>query len=196
MSDNFVWSSQRRQHTCTMLFSQLAKIRKSVFDVARKQGTDVFYYGNFIPNPGSRVMFVAEMPSSRKHDPHLNFQISSSDEKFTKLLCKHGFGGSYLTDIVKTATPARRPTKAEVNAFAPILIKEIEAVRPEMIVAIGKSAEAELIGILRGYPVFDVHNVHYVHHPSWCERMERSKKPGWSILDQELENLASLRNVI
>lgn len=142
------------------MFENLHKVQLEISRIAEQQGKEFFYFGNFIPNPCSQVMFVAEMPTvprdKKKYDSHTNFQVSKSDLMFVNILGRYGFGGSYLTDIVKTADIARRPNKDEVNTWLPILLQEIEAIAPKVLVAIGDSAYTTLLKLEIGLPIVKI----------------------------------------
>lgn len=124
-----------------MKLKELDHINEKVVEIASKTKTG-YYFGRFVPN--TKVIFVAEMPTIPKNkdlwDPTDNFNLSHTDKKFIELLRKHGFGGCYITDLVKTSTRVRRPTEKEKETFLPILLEELRVLQPKYIIALGTSA--------------------------------------------------------
>ena len=138
-----------------------------------------FYYGRFIPH--TRFMFIAEMPSIPKDcDPYDNFNSESSktDKKIFSVLNENSFGGSYITDIVKISNIVRRPTDEELLTWRPLLKREIDIIRPDVIIAVGGSAYK----ILHKHKDFLGINVpiEEIYHPAqmtitwkeYCEKIE------------------------
>jgi DNA polymerase len=57
----------------------------------------------------------------------------------------------YITNVVKFRPPGnRKPTRAEIRSFLPFLLKEIEAVSPDIVCLLGNTAAEALLG---KYPV-------------------------------------------
>jgi hypothetical protein len=160
-----------------MTSNNLYDLNKEIQKLSEEQGKK-YYFGRYIPN--HTVMFVAEMPTiPRSHwDPYDNFNYSGSDKMFMGLLNKYGFGGSYLTDIVKQTEKADRPTEDLLQKFIPILQKEIEIVDPKHIIAISNNV----------YEILNKHlfilNLHKITHPSYAFRYNKVSK-----LESELAEL-------
>ena len=91
-----------------------------------------------------KVMFIAERPSTRAG------RIPSLiDQKFYEILKKNGLGDSHLTDLIKCRGTVKESknnkdwtTRVE-NCF-PFLLDEIKILKPEIIVAVGRTVENEL----------------------------------------------------
>ncbi len=172
---------------------ELQKINQTIEDSALKEKKK-FYFGRFIPKfteeINAKVFFVAEMPTfpskKDKWDPQDNFFLSKSDLKFVKLLNKLGLGGSYITDVVKTCAPAGEPTCTEIELFKPILLKEIEILKPKVIVSLGE----------RTSKVLDMLGIEHVNiwHPSYPDRKNYDKGL-WEKYEEEIKNkVVSLLN--
>jgi len=135
------------------ILQQLEEMNVNVKRIAESENKQ-FCYGRFLPS--TEVMFVAEMPSfSKRWNPRNNFFISNTDKLFVQILTKHGFGGSYITDIVKTCAPVGDLEPKQVESFTPFLLKEIEILQPRLVVAVGKRALRELVSFgtsFRLYP--------------------------------------------
>jgi len=90
------------------------------------------------------IIFVAEMPSRNEPEDKLlanknfNFNVTGRDKFLQDMMIKSGVAGSYITDIVKRRDVPRKPTKEEIEKWAPFLLKEIEIIRPRAIVVLGK----------------------------------------------------------
>ena len=90
------------------------------------------------------VMFIAEMPSMNvpKHwlegQPIPNFAETARDRFLQEMMIKYGVAGSYVTDIVKTRDVPRCPKPDEIIRWLPFMLKEIEIIRPQALVILGK----------------------------------------------------------
>ena len=100
--------------------------------------------GNFIPDGFEKqfdFMFLAEMSSMREpkdaQDLHSNYNFKD-DKLLNEIMVKCGVGGSYVTDIVKERRVPGRPTEQQIREWLPFLLREIEIIRPEYIVVLGK----------------------------------------------------------
>ena len=128
---------------------QLEELNKKIAEFAQgKNWGEIWLEGIFLPTyyfPHQyNVIFVAIQPSTNLLDnPYLrflgNFNISPTEKKFQDRMMKFGFGGSYVTDIVKLQRLANeRPTKKEIEMFLPFLEKELEIINPKIVVALGE----------------------------------------------------------
>lgn len=132
----------------------LKKLEEINAEVKQIAGRRQFCYGRFLPS--TKVMFVAEMPSFNKHwNPRNNFFISNTDKLFVQILTKYGFGGSYITDIVKTCASVGDLMPDEVEKFKPILLKEIEILKPRLVVAVGRRAFDVMNSIKSKVPLYE-----------------------------------------
>ncbi|MFM2331110.1 MAG: Uracil glycosylase superfamily [Candidatus Parcubacteria bacterium] len=162
----------------TMTDNILKKLEKLNTDVKRISKKREFMYGCFVPNPKTTVMFVAEMPSSSKKwnsiwGPRVNFNVSPTDMKFMQALVKHGFGGSYITDLVKTSSKPRRPTEDEKKEWRPILKKEIQIIKPRLVVALKDTAFEALRDF--DFPKGTLFYGEALYHPAaWIYKNHRS----------------------
>lgn len=146
------------------ILDKLGSINAKVKQLGVKSAHKQYCYGNFVSNPSAKVMFVAEMPTpDPQWCPRCNFNISWTDRKFQEILIQHGFGGSYVTDIVKECAHSRRPTVQEIEKYRDILLEEISVVNPKLVVALGGSAFA----ILRDqFTLGDRLYRDFLYHPS------------------------------
>ena len=93
----------------------------------------------------------------------------------------------YIANILKSRPPNNRdPLAEEVEAHIPILYKQIELIRPKMILAVGKSAGNGLLGkssslaSLRG-KFHDYYGIPLMvtYHPAALLRNPQWKRPTW-----------------
>jgi DNA polymerase len=95
------------------------------------------------------LMFVGEGPGEQEDRQGLPF-VGRAGELLTQMIEK-GLGiprrSVYICNIVKCRPPGNRtPLPPEVNACRPFLDGQIDAVRPRVIVALGKPAASLLLG--------------------------------------------------
>jgi DNA polymerase len=100
-------------------------------------------------NPDADILFVGEGPGQSEDEQGLPF-VGRAGELLTQMIEK-GMGLArsdvYICNIVKCRPPRNRtPLPDEVAACRPFLDGQIEAVRPKVIVALGKPATGLLLG--------------------------------------------------
>ncbi len=106
---------------------------------------------------------------------------------------------AYIANVVKCRPPGNRtPTAEESAACAPFLDRQIELIRPRLIVALGKTAATRLLGTeaslasLRG----KVHQYKgtplvVTYHPAYLLRSLPEKAKAWEDLTFARRTLAS-----
>jgi DNA polymerase len=100
-------------------------------------------------NPNADILFVGEGPGQTEDEQGLPF-VGRAGELLTQMIEK-GMGLSrrdvYICNIVKCRPPKNRtPLADEVAACRPFLDGQIRAVKPKVIVALGKPAAGLLLG--------------------------------------------------
>ena len=106
-------------------------------------------------NPQADLVFVGEGPGADEDEKGLPF-IGRSGKKLTEIIEK-GMGlnrekDTYICNIVKCRPPGNRdPEPDEISACKPFLIKQLQAIKPKVIVALGKPASSTLLG--RNVPI-------------------------------------------
>lgn len=101
-------------------------------------------------NPNADLVFVGEGPGADEDDQGLPF-VGRAGKKLTEIIEKgmllNREKDTYICNIVKCRPPGNRdPAKEEVAACQPFLIKQLKAIRPKVIVALGKPAASTLLG--------------------------------------------------
>ncbi len=99
-------------------------------------------------NPNSPVVFVGEAPGEEEDKQKKPF-VGRAGKYLNSKIEEIGLRREdvYITNVVKSRPPGnRKPTKEEMASCAPYLTKEIEIVRPKLIVCLGATALEGLLG--------------------------------------------------
>jgi len=150
-----------------------------------------------VGNPKADLMFIGEGPG-RDEDLQGEPFVGRAGQLLTDIITK-GMGLSrddvYIANVVKCRPPENRnPEPDEVAACEPFLRKQIELIRPEIIVALGKFAVQTLlqskvpITKLRG----QWHSYHGIKtmptfHPAYLLRNPGDKKLVWEDIKKVIE---------
>ena len=152
-----------------------------------------------VGNPQAKLMFVGEGPG-RDEDLQGEPFVGRAGQLLTDILTK-GMGlrreEVYIANVVKCRPPENRnPEPDEVASCEPFLKKQIDLVRPEIIVALGKFAVQTLlqskvpITQLRG----NWHSYHGIKlmptfHPAYLLRNPGDKKLVWQDIKKVIKEL-------
>ncbi len=155
-------------------------------------------------NPQARLMFVGEGPGADEDRQGRPF-VGRAGQLLTKMIGAMTLDRSevYIANIVKCRPPKNRnPKPDEIATCFPFLQRQIRAVAPEVIVALGRVSagtlleSTESISRLRGrFHDYEGIRVMPTYHPSFLLRKEddrRWKGEAWSDLKQVM-GLLSLR---
>lgn len=128
----------------------LEEIRREIGDCTRcklSQGRTNIVFGS--GNPNARLVFVGEGPGADEDAQGLPF-VGRAGKKLTEIIEK-GMGldrerDTYICNIVKCRPPGNRdPEPDEIAACKPFLIKQLQAINPKVVVALGKPASSTLL---------------------------------------------------
>jgi uracil-DNA glycosylase len=142
-------------------------------------------------NPHAHIMFVGEAPGAEEDLQGLPF-VGRAGQLLTKMIesIKLSREDVYITNVLKCRPPNNRdPLPAEIEKCEPILLRQIELIKPRIICALGRIAgqtllrTAATLGALRG-KVHDYHGVKLVvtYHPAALLRNPSWKRPTWEDL--------------
>jgi DNA polymerase len=142
-------------------------------------------------DPDARLMFVGEGPGADEDAQGLPF-VGKSGQLLNNMIGAMGLKREevYIANIVKCRPPANRaPEPVEANTCTQFLVRQIDIVQPEFIVALGATAAAYLLGVkqslatLRGrfHPVRGS-QVLVTYHPAFLLRDPRQKAEAWKDL--------------
>ena len=152
-----------------------------------------------IGNPRAKVMFVGEGPG-RDEDLQGEPFVGRAGQLLTDIITK-GMGFKredvYIANVIKCRPPENRnPEPDEVESCEPFLMKQIELIRPQVIVALGKFAVQTLlkskvpITRLRGI-WHDYHGMKLMPtlHPAYLLRNPGDKKLVWEDIKKVLKEI-------
>lgn len=151
-------------------------------------------------DPNADLMFIGEGPGAEEDRQGLPF-VGRAGELLTKIVEAIGMTRTqvYIANIVKCRPPGNRdPQPDEVAACRPYLERQIELVRPRLLVALGRIAAQTLlgndlpIGRMRGQ-WFEVQGVPLMvtYHPAALLRNPALKRPTWEDMQQVRDRLQS-----
>ena len=128
----------------------LDQVREKLGDCTRcalSKGRRQIVFGD--GNPHANLMFIGEGPGEQEDLQGLPF-VGRAGELLTQMIEK-GLGISrsevYICNIVKCRPPENRtPLATEVSSCQPFLDGQIDAVKPRVIVSLGKPAASLLLG--------------------------------------------------
>lgn len=181
----------------------LGELREAIGDCRRCKlwsGRTHLVFG--VGNPRAKVMFVGEGPG-REEDLQGEPFVGRAGQLLTDIITK-GMGlrreDVYIANVIKCRPPDNRnPEPDEVESCEPFLMKQIELVRPQVIVALGKFAVQTLlkdktpITRLRGIWQ-DYHGIKLMPtlHPAYLLRNPGDKKLVWEDIKKVLKELNAL----
>lgn len=101
-------------------------------------------------NPNANLMFIGEGPGADEDEQGLPF-VGRAGKKLTDIIEKGMLldreRDTYICNIIKCRPPGNRdPERDEIEACKPFLIEQVRAVKPKVIVALGKPAASTLLG--------------------------------------------------
>lgn len=149
-------------------------------------------------NPNARLMFVGEGPGADEDVQGLPF-VGRAGQLLNNMINAMGLKRSevYIANVVKCRPPQNRtPEPEEANTCMQFLWRQIDVIRPEVIVALGATAATYLLGgkaslaSLRGR----IHNVRdskliVTYHPAYLLRDPRQKAEAWKDLQIAMKEL-------
>jgi DNA polymerase len=100
-------------------------------------------------SPTARLMFVGEGPGADEDAQGLPF-VGKAGQLLNNMIAAMGLarGDVYIANIVKCRPPNNRvPEPVEANTCSQFLLRQIDIVQPEVIVALGATAAMYLLGV-------------------------------------------------
>lgn len=151
-----------------------------------------------VGNPSAELMFVGEGPGADE-DRHGEPFVGRAGQLLTKMIEAMGYRREevYIANVVKCRPPENRnPEPDEMDACEPFLRAQIAAVRPRVLVALGKTAvqallrETTAISRLRGR-WFSYEGVRLMptFHPAYLLRSPDEKRKAWDDLQLVMKEL-------
>ncbi len=171
---------------------RLDEVRRALGDCKRCKlcaGRKNLVFG--VGTPKARLVFVGEGPGAEEDNQGIPF-VGAAGQLLTKMIAAMGYSRDevYICNVVKCRPPGNRnPEPDEIQACQPFLEAQLNAIRPSVIIALGKFAAQTLartdtpITRLRGQwreyvgiplmPTF---------HPAYLLRNPAEKKAAWADL--------------
>jgi DNA polymerase len=149
-------------------------------------------------DPGARLMFVGEGPGADEDATGEPF-VGKAGQLLNNMINAMGLQREqvYVANIVKCRPPANRtPEPIEANTCSPFLLRQIDIVQPQVIVALGGTAATYLLGVkqslasLRGN-WYDCRGAKLAvtYHPAFLLRDPRQKGEAWKDLQRVMKEL-------
>jgi DNA polymerase len=180
----------------------LAVVREELGDCTRcklASGRKNIVFG--VGSPDARLVFVGEGPGADEDASGEPF-VGKAGQLLTKMIAAMSYRRDevYICNIVKCRPPGNRnPEPDEIAACEPFLKAQLAALRPRMIVALGKFAAQVLtrsdapISALRGrFHAYEGIPLMPTFHPAFLLRTPEKKREVWNDLQQVMAELDRL----
>ena len=139
-------------------------------------------------NPNAQIVFVGEAPGADEDQQGLPF-VGRAGQLLTKIIEAMGIKRKdvYICNILKCRPPENRnPLPDEISFCEPFLKKQLQAISPKVICALGTFAAQTLlktdvtISLLRGrFHTYNGIKLMPTYHPAYLLRNPSAKKPVW-----------------
>lgn len=141
-----------------------------------------------VGNPDARLMFVGEAPGADEDEQGVPF-VGKAGQLLTRIIeaIELRREDVYIANVIKCRPPQNRnPDPDEVEMCEPFLFRQVDAIKPKVIVALGKFGAQTLlrtvepISKLRGR-VFDYRGSKLIptFHPAYLLRNPPAKREVW-----------------
>jgi uracil-DNA glycosylase len=161
-----------------------------------KQGRKQIVFG--VGNPRADLMFIGEGPGADEDQQGEPF-VGRAGQLLNKMIEAMGLKREdvYIANVVKCRPPGNRtPERDECETCMPFLMRQVDAINPKVIVALGAVAAKNLLQLnssmaemrsrsydLRGAKLF------VTYHPAYLLRDPRQKSEAWKDLQQVMKYL-------
>ncbi len=151
-----------------------------------------------IGNPRARLVFVGEAPGEeedRRGEPF----VGEAGELLTKIIGAMGLSRDdvYICNVLKCRPPKNRdPLPEEIETCSSFMLRQVQAIAPEAVVALGTFAAQTLLATkdpisrLRGH-FHDYHGIPLMptFHPAFLLRNAAMKRQVWDDMQQVMKLL-------
>lgn len=146
-----------------------------------------------VGNPRARLVFIGEAPG-REEDLKGEPFVGEAGQLLTKIIQAMGFARDevYICNVLKCRPPGNRnPHHEEIEQCAPFMLRQVRAIAPEAVVALGTFAAQTLLATkepisrLRGR-FHDYHGIPLMptFHPAFLVRNPERKREVWEDMKQ------------
>jgi len=173
-----------------------------------RQGRKQIVFGT--GDPYAELMFIGEGPGADEDAQGLPF-VGRAGQLLNNMIAAMGLQREqvYIANIVKCRPPGNRtPERDECDTCSPFLMRQVQVIRPRVIVALGATAAKNLLGVndsmasLRGH-LYDFSpprrltdteepfscKLAVTYHPAFLLRDPRQKKEAWKDLQMVMRHL-------
>ena len=161
-----------------------------------KQGRKQIVFG--VGNPRAELMFIGEGPGADEDQQGEPF-VGRAGQLLNKIIEAMGLKRSdvYIANVVKCRPPGNRtPERDECETCMPFLMRQVEAINPKVMVALGAVAAKNLLQMnasmgemrSRSYD-FRGARLFVTYHPAYLLRDPRQKSEAWKDLQQVMQYL-------
>jgi len=178
----------------------LRLIREDLGDCTRcrlhKQGRKQIVFG--VGNPKAELMFIGEAPGADEDQQGEPF-VGRAGQLLNNMIKAMGLRREdiYIANIIKCRPPGNRtPERDECDTCSPFLMRQIAAIKPKAIMALGAVAAKTLLAInapmseFRGrWFDFRGTKLAVTYHPAFLLRDPRQKKEAWKDLQMVMKEL-------
>jgi DNA polymerase len=151
-----------------------------------------------VGNPQARLLLVGEAPGREEDEKGEPF-VGEAGRLLDRILFAMGLQRDevYICNVLKCRPPGNRnPEPDEVSTCEPFLIRQLTAIRPQIIVALGLFAVQTLlqskvpIGKVRGtWQQYQGIPLMPTYHPAYLLRNPNGKREVWADMKQVVERL-------
>lgn len=149
-------------------------------------------------DPSARLMFVGEGPGADEDASGRPF-VGKAGQLLNNMIGAMGLKREdvYIANIVKCRPPGNRvPEPVEANTCTQFLVKQVDVVQPEVIVALGATAATYLLGVKRSLAALRGHwhpcrgaKLAVTYHPAFLLRDPRQKTEAWKDLQMVMKEM-------
>jgi DNA polymerase len=210
--ESFEAHASRPEYGITDPIAALKIIREDLGDCTRcklhKQGRKQIVFG--VGNPRADLMFVGEGPGADEDAQGEPF-VGRAGQLLNNMIKAMGLQREdvYIANVVKCRPPGNRtPEPDECDTCSPFLMRQIAAIKPKVVVALGATAAKNLLamnsslGELRGRfydfkpagarsndPAWPGARLAVTYHPAYLLRDPRQKGEAWKDLQMVMKYL-------
>jgi DNA polymerase len=149
-------------------------------------------------SPNARLMFVGEGPGADEDMQGLPF-VGKAGQLLNNMIAAMGLKREevYIANIVKCRPPNNRvPEPMEANTCTQFLLRQMDIVQPEVVVALGATAALYLLGVKRSLSALRGQwhtcrgaKLAVTYHPAFLLRDPRQKAEAWKDLQMVMAEL-------
>jgi DNA polymerase len=177
----------------------LPKIREDIGDCTRcklHKGRNKIVFGD--GSPKAELVFIGEGPGADEDQQGIPF-VGRAGKLLTQMIEAMGLQRQdvYICNVVKCRPPENRaPEPDEVTTCSPYLLRQIDVIRPKVIVCLGAVAAKTLLETTRGISQFRGQWLEWrgyklmaTYHPAYLLRNPHAKGEVWKDLQKVMAEL-------